>query len=186
MLKICLLACVLFFFQSVVFYTPGNTINHIELLFITASEKMKVLNLPECLASTQVDLSCLENFTVQLRLGVVLHTWSDIQINQVCERRLISHILNYASDGKLLSSDVTHYMIPDWKVVQDYLEILEFPELKGIIFMQTACQAVQHQRGRRYLLFIYLFIERIFFPLQKRSLGGRGGGNSLFLSERTF
>ncbi|KAI5163806.1 Dis3-Like Exonuclease 1 [Manis pentadactyla] len=52
-------------------------------------------------------------------------------------------------DGKLLSSDVTHYMIPDWKVVQDYLEILEFPELKGIIFMQTACQTVQHQRGRR-------------------------------------
>ncbi|XP_053450315.1 DIS3-like exonuclease 1 isoform X3 [Nycticebus coucang] len=53
------------------------------------------------------------------------------------------------NDGKLLSSDVTHYVIPDWKVVQDYLEILEFPELKGIIFMQTACQAVQHQRGRR-------------------------------------
>ncbi|KAM4831275.1 DIS3-like exonuclease 1 isoform X6 [Ictidomys tridecemlineatus] len=53
------------------------------------------------------------------------------------------------NEGKLLSSDVTHYVIPDWKVVQDYLEILEFPELKGIIFMQTACQAVQHQRGRR-------------------------------------
>nr|KAF6391770.1 DIS3 like exosome 3'-5' exoribonuclease [Pipistrellus kuhlii] len=53
------------------------------------------------------------------------------------------------NDGKLLSGDVTHYMVPDWKVVQDYLEILEFPELKGIIFMQTACQAVQHQRGRR-------------------------------------
>ncbi|XP_005393761.2 PREDICTED: DIS3-like exonuclease 1 [Chinchilla lanigera] len=52
-------------------------------------------------------------------------------------------------DGKLLSSDVTHYVIPDWKVVQDYLEILEFPEMKGIIFMQTACQSVQHQRGRR-------------------------------------
>uniref|UniRef100_A0A250Y6Q7 DIS3-like exonuclease 1 n=1 Tax=Castor canadensis TaxID=51338 RepID=A0A250Y6Q7_CASCN len=53
------------------------------------------------------------------------------------------------NDGKLLSSDVTHYVIPDWKVVQDYLEVLEFLELKGIIFMQTACQAVQHQRGRR-------------------------------------
>ncbi|KAM9713552.1 DIS3-like exonuclease 1 isoform 2-T2 [Dama dama] len=53
------------------------------------------------------------------------------------------------NDGKLLSSDVTHYMVPDWKVVQDYLEILEFPELKGIVFMQTACQAVQRQRGRR-------------------------------------
>uniref|UniRef100_A0A8C6Z7Z4 DIS3 like exosome 3'-5' exoribonuclease n=1 Tax=Nothoprocta perdicaria TaxID=30464 RepID=A0A8C6Z7Z4_NOTPE len=52
-------------------------------------------------------------------------------------------------DGKLLSDDVTHYVVPDWKVAQDYLEILEFPELKGIIFMQTACQAVQHQKGRR-------------------------------------
>ncbi|NWS39075.1 DI3L1 exonuclease, partial [Probosciger aterrimus] len=52
-------------------------------------------------------------------------------------------------DGKLLSDDVTHYVVPDCKVVQDYLEILEFPELKGIIFMQTACQALQHQKGRR-------------------------------------
>ncbi|CAM9412327.1 unnamed protein product [Bubo scandiacus] len=52
-------------------------------------------------------------------------------------------------DGKLLPDDVTHYVVPDCKVVQDYLEILEFPELKGIIFMQTACQAVQHQKGRR-------------------------------------
>ncbi|XP_069722504.1 DIS3-like exonuclease 1 isoform X1 [Phaenicophaeus curvirostris] len=52
-------------------------------------------------------------------------------------------------DGKLLSDDVTHYVVPDCKVVQDYLEVLEFPELKGIIFMQTACQALQHQKGRR-------------------------------------
>lgn len=77
---------------------------------------------------------------------------------------LISYILNYASDGKLLSSDVTHYMIPDWKVVQDYLEILEFPELKGIIFMQTACQAVQHQRGRRYLFCIIYLWHRLPYP----------------------
>ncbi|XP_060611346.2 DIS3-like exonuclease 1 [Anolis sagrei] len=52
-------------------------------------------------------------------------------------------------DGKLLSDDATHYVVPDWKAVQDYLEILEFPEMKGIVFMQTACQAMQHQRGRR-------------------------------------
>ncbi|XP_078097275.1 DIS3-like exonuclease 1 isoform X1 [Mustelus asterias] len=53
------------------------------------------------------------------------------------------------NEGKLLSESATHYVIPDWKVVQDYLEILEFPELRGIVFMQTACQAVQHQKGRR-------------------------------------
>ncbi|XP_039629459.1 DIS3-like exonuclease 1 [Polypterus senegalus] len=53
------------------------------------------------------------------------------------------------NDGKCLSGDVTHYLVPDWKVVQDFQEILEFVDLKGVIFMQTACQAVQHQKGRR-------------------------------------
>lgn len=61
----------------------------------------------------------------------------------------MAYIFNCVLDGKLLSGDVTHYVVPDWKVVQDYLEILEFPELKGILFMQTACQTLQHQRGRR-------------------------------------
>ncbi|XP_021092693.1 DIS3-like exonuclease 1 isoform X3 [Heterocephalus glaber] len=66
-----------------------------------------------------------------------------------CHSPLCARPAACSHDGKLLSSDLTHYVIPDWKVVQDYLEIFEFPELKGIIFMQTACQAVQHQRGRR-------------------------------------
>ncbi|KAE8618468.1 hypothetical protein XENTR_v10009392 [Xenopus tropicalis] len=52
-------------------------------------------------------------------------------------------------DGKLLSEDLTHYVVPDCQILQDYLEVLEFPELRGIIIMQTACQSVQHQRGRR-------------------------------------
>lgn len=56
----------------------------------------------------------------------------------------------------MLSQSATHYVIPDWKVVQDYLEILEFPELRGIVFMQTACQAVQHQKGRRLVLVLFL------------------------------
>ncbi|XP_053574505.1 DIS3-like exonuclease 1 [Bombina bombina] len=54
-----------------------------------------------------------------------------------------------ARDGKLLSEDLTHYLVPDCQVLQDFQEVLEFPELRGIIFMQTACHAVQHQRGRR-------------------------------------
>ncbi|EDL95796.1 similar to expressed sequence AV340375, isoform CRA_c [Rattus norvegicus] len=66
-----------------------------------------------------------------------------------CNSPLCPQPATCRNDGKLLSAEVTHYVIPDWKVVQDYLEVLEFPELKGIIFMQTACQAVQHQRGRR-------------------------------------
>ncbi|XP_044058525.1 DIS3-like exonuclease 1 [Siniperca chuatsi] len=51
--------------------------------------------------------------------------------------------------GKVLPGDLTHYVVPDVGVVVDYLEILEFRELQGIVFTQTACQAVQHSKGRR-------------------------------------
>ncbi|XP_072255223.1 DIS3-like exonuclease 1 [Pyxicephalus adspersus] len=54
-----------------------------------------------------------------------------------------------AREGKLLSEDLTHYVVPDCKVLQDYQEVLEFSEIRGVIFMQTACNAVQHHRGRR-------------------------------------
>ncbi|XP_058486283.1 DIS3-like exonuclease 1 [Solea solea] len=54
-----------------------------------------------------------------------------------------------ANDGKVLPGDLTHYVVPDVGVVVDYLEILEFREMQGIIFTQTACQAVQHSKGRR-------------------------------------
>lgn len=53
-------------------------------------------------------------------------------------------------DGKVLPGDLTHYVVPDAGVVVDFLEILEFRELQGIVFTQTACQAVQHSKGRRY------------------------------------
>ncbi len=49
-------------------------------------------------------------------------------------------------DGKVLSGDVTHYVVPDVGAVRDFLEILEFRELQGIVLTQTA---YQHTRGRR-------------------------------------
>ena len=56
----------------------------------------------------------------------------------------------FVSDGKLLSEDVTHYVFPDVGVLVDYQEVLEFRELRGVVFTQTACSAVQHSKGRRY------------------------------------
>ncbi|CAL1604420.1 unnamed protein product [Knipowitschia caucasica] len=53
------------------------------------------------------------------------------------------------NEGKVLPADLTHYVVPDVGVVLDFLEILEFREIQGIIFTQTACQAVQHNKGRR-------------------------------------
>ncbi|XP_051985516.1 DIS3-like exonuclease 1 [Xyrauchen texanus] len=57
---------------------------------------------------------------------------------------------NCPNNGKVLSSDVTHYVVPDVGVVRDFLEILEFRELQGVVFTQTAYQIVQHTRGRRH------------------------------------
>ncbi|KAM6943023.1 DIS3-like exonuclease 1 [Xenentodon cancila] len=53
-----------------------------------------------------------------------------------------------ANDGKVLPGDLTHYVVPDTEVVVNFLEILEFRELQGIVFTQTACQAL-HSKGRR-------------------------------------
>lgn len=44
-------------------------------------------------------------------------------------------------------------MVPDVAVVVDYMEVLEFAELQGVILTQTTCQAVQHSKGRRYSTF---------------------------------
>uniref|UniRef100_A0A8C9VND5 DIS3-like exonuclease 1 n=1 Tax=Scleropages formosus TaxID=113540 RepID=A0A8C9VND5_SCLFO len=54
-----------------------------------------------------------------------------------------------SNEGKVLPGDITHYVVPDAGVVRDFLEVLEFQELRGIVFTQTACQVVQHTRGRR-------------------------------------
>lgn len=65
---------------------------------------------------------------------------------------MVSNIISTVcapSVGKVLSSDVTHYVVPDVGVVRDFLEILEFRELQGIVLTQTAYQTVQHTRGRR-------------------------------------
>ncbi|XP_072321345.1 DIS3-like exonuclease 1 [Eucyclogobius newberryi] len=56
---------------------------------------------------------------------------------------------NNNNEGKLLPADLTHYVVPDVGIVLDFLEILEFREIQGIVFTQTACQAVQHNKGRR-------------------------------------
>ncbi|KAM9318542.1 DIS3-like exonuclease 1 [Pholidichthys leucotaenia] len=53
------------------------------------------------------------------------------------------------NEGKVLPRDLTHYVMPDAQVVVNFLEILEFRELQGIVFTQTACQAL-HSKGRRY------------------------------------
>uniref|UniRef100_A0AAZ3R003 DIS3-like exonuclease 1 n=1 Tax=Oncorhynchus tshawytscha TaxID=74940 RepID=A0AAZ3R003_ONCTS len=76
------------------------------------------------------------------------------KVRVVREHYLREHVPCYSSlcqaqCGKVLSGEVTHYVMPDAGVARDFMEILEFREIQGIVFTQTACQAVQHSRGRR-------------------------------------
>ncbi|KAF0022329.1 hypothetical protein F2P81_025435 [Scophthalmus maximus] len=65
------------------------------------------------------------------------------------QRERTRRVKSSEPDGKLLPADLTHYVVPDVGVVLDYLEILELRELQGVVFTQTACQALQHSKGRR-------------------------------------
>ncbi|GAB6028226.1 DIS3 mitotic control [Chamberlinius hualienensis] len=48
----------------------------------------------------------------------------------------------------LLPKDTTHYLIPFMDVVFKYMDVLEFPEIRGIIFAQTVTQKMQSDYGR--------------------------------------
>ena len=42
-----------------------------------------------------------------------------------------------------LPEHATHYIVPDVDTVLKYLEILELPDFRGILFMQTVTSAVR-------------------------------------------
>ncbi|XP_071112514.1 DIS3-like exonuclease 1 [Haliotis cracherodii] len=67
-----------------------------------------------------------------------------------CQSSLcVAGCLNSAESLSLLPSDVTHYVFPDCQVARDYLEILEAPEIRGIVFTQTVANSVQHDGSKR-------------------------------------
>ncbi|XP_062062641.1 DIS3-like exonuclease 1 [Lepus europaeus] len=66
-----------------------------------------------------------------------------------CSSALCSQPERCRNVGKLLPAGVTHYMVPDSSVFH-YFDILEMPELKGVIWLQTVTDALRSERGWRY------------------------------------
>ncbi|GFX84222.1 DIS3-like exonuclease 1 [Trichonephila clavipes] len=56
---------------------------------------------------------------------------------------------NLAHKPIQLAKDATHYAIPCYDVIHNYLELLEFQELKGLIFLQTIASKVMQNFGHR-------------------------------------
>ena len=50
----------------------------------------------------------------------------------------------------ILPPNVTHYLIPFVDVAGHYMEVLEIPEITGIIFLQTVVNAVKLAKGGQY------------------------------------
>ncbi|XP_053720299.1 DIS3-like exonuclease 1 [Synchiropus splendidus] len=53
------------------------------------------------------------------------------------------------NEGKVLAAGLTHYLVPDVNVLLDFLEVLEFREVQGVIFTQTGSQTLLQSGGRR-------------------------------------
>ena len=77
-------------------------------------------------------------------------------------------LLCFIISGSLspLPSHVTHYLVPDANVSKYFLEILEYPEIVGIIFMHTVVHAVQHEAGRR----VYNRLHGIVKDIRRKSV----------------
>ncbi|GBM24444.1 DIS3-like exonuclease 1 [Araneus ventricosus] len=56
---------------------------------------------------------------------------------------------NIGSKNIQLAEDATHYAIPCYDIVQNYLELLEFQELKGLIILQSIASKVIQSSGHR-------------------------------------
>ena len=57
---------------------------------------------------------------------------------------------NKTSNCGVLPANVTHYLIPFVDVAGHYMEVLELPEITGIIFLQTVVNAIKLAKGGQY------------------------------------
>ena len=55
-----------------------------------------------------------------------------------------------ATSSGLLPPNVTHYLIPYVDVAGHYMEILELPDITGVIFLQTVVNAIKLAKGGQY------------------------------------
>ena len=94
-------------------------------------------------------------------------------------RMLYHHaVLNHSAcanwlPAPVLPSDATHYLIPDFTVGKDFLELLELPFLQAqpMLFFQTVASYVQFDGGRRQ------------YNRMKGLLGDKTRSCALFLNE---
>ena len=68
----------------------------------------------------------------------------------LCKNDLCDTQKNPNSSMGCLPDNVTHYLIPFIDVAGHYMEILELPDITGIIFLQTVVNAIKLAKGGQY------------------------------------
>ena len=68
----------------------------------------------------------------------------------LCKNDLCDMQKNPNSSMGCLPDNVTHYLIPFIDVAGHYMEILELPDITGIIFLQTVVNAIKLAKGGQY------------------------------------
>ena len=70
--------------------------------------------------------------------------------SMLCSKQLCNIKELENSNNGLLPSNVTHYIIPFVDVAGHYMEVLESPEITGIIFLQTVVNAIKLGKEGQY------------------------------------
>ena len=68
----------------------------------------------------------------------------------LCKNDLCDMQKDPKSSMGCLPDNVTHYLIPFIDVAGHYMEILELPDITGIIFLQTVVNAIKLAKGGQY------------------------------------
>ena len=68
----------------------------------------------------------------------------------VCKAPICNIADEHNSNITLLPDNVTHYIIPFVDVAGHYMEVLELPDITGIIFLQTVVNAIKLAKGGQY------------------------------------
>ena len=104
--------------------------------------------------------------------------------SQICFENCSQMSMLMKSAAKL-PKNVTHYLLPLEDIVKSMFDVLDFPELTGMIFLQSVVNSVQLQSLRHYRKVAALIKDKdkssIFFPNEfcKQTYVKRENGESL-------
>ena len=99
----------------------------------------------------------LNYFILSVEFAVGVHSYKYLFLDIPCRSDLCFEDCSHKQPGDethpTLPADVTHYLIPLPDAATTFMEILELPEITGVIFPQTVVNSIQQVRTLQHQTF---------------------------------